>query len=479
MKKSTRFFALCLALTMCATMAMTGALGETPSPTPQATSAEVTAAPEQTDVPKLPDDILANVNGKDILRSDIQFLLSALTNQYASYNIDTAKLESVALYYTVQNEIIKQKAAEYGVDKFSAEEDAAFLTEAQTYIDSMIESNYTYFLTQASETPTEQEIADAKEKVSQELITMGYTKEQVAENSRVVKLSERIEEILMKDVPAYTDEDIQKEYQKRIDADKAAFESNISAYEAAASAGDNSVWFVPEGVRGISHILMKVDETLLNTYLDAQSQLESQQHQEQALSEENVDPNTQTATPDPLATASPEPTATAEATATPVPVTQADVDAARQAVLDSIKDKTDDIYKRLGAGEAFAALVEQYGEDPGMQQEPYKTEGYSVHKDFQGFVPEFTLGAFAPELAKVGDYGQPIVGTYGVHILSYTRDVQSGPVALTDERKVQLQSDMDALRKDEILGKAYTEWMQSSGITFTGLVEKFDPNAAQ
>ena len=481
MKKSTRFFALCLALTMCVTMVMTGALGENPSPTPVATAAEGTAAPEQTAVPKLPEDILATVKGTNILRADTQFLLSAISNQYAGYGIDVAQFESLALYYTIQNEVIRQKAAEYGVDQFTAEEEAAFVTEAQTYIDSMIESNYTYFLASTSETPTEQEIADAKAQVTQELLNMGYTQEQVAANSRIAKLGERIEEILMKDIPAYTDEEIQTEYQARVDADKAAFEADIAAYEAAASQGDDSVWFVPEGIRGISHILIKVDDTLLQAYLDAQSTLEAQQNQAQALEEENVDPNPddQAATADPAATATPVPTATAEPTATPVPVTQADVDAARQAVLDSIKDKTDDIYKRLGAGEAFAALVEQYGEDPGMQQEPYKTEGYSVHQGFEGFVPEFTLGAFAPEMQKVGDYGQPIVGTYGVHILSYTRDVPSGAVALTDERKVQLTTEMEAMRKDEVIGKAFEEWMQSPEIIYTGLVAKFDPTSAQ
>ena len=481
MKKSTRFFALCLALTMCATMALTGALGENPSPTPVATAAEGTAAPEQTAAPKLPEDILATVKGTNILRSDIQFLLTAISSQYAGYGIDVAQFESLALYYTIQNEVIRQKAAEYGVDQFTAEEEAAFLTDAQTYIDSMIESNYTYFLTSASETPTEQEIADAKVKVSQELLNMGYTQEQIAANSRIAKLGERLEEILMKDVSAYTDEEIQTEYQTRVDADKAAFETDIAAYEAATAQGEDSIWFVPEGVRGISHILIKVDDTLLQTYLDAQSQLEAQLNQAQALEEENVDPNpdVQAATADPAATATPVPTATAEPTATPVPVTQADVDAARQAVLDSIKDKTDDIYKRLGAGEAFAALVEQYGEDPGMQQEPYKTEGYSVHQGFEGFVPEFTLGAFAPELQKVGDYGQPIVGSYGVHILSYTRDVPSGAAVLTDERKAQLTTEMETTRKDEVIGKAFEEWMQSPEIIYTGLVTKFDPTSAQ
>ena len=127
-----------------------------------------------------------------------------------------------------------------------------------------------------------------------------------------------------------------------------------------------------------------------------------------------------------------------------------------------------------GAGETFAALVEQYGEDPGMQQEPYKTEGYSVHKDYQGFVSEFTQGAFAPELQKVGDYGQPIVGTYGVHILSYTRDVPSGAAELTETRKAQMLEEMQTNQKSELVSAAIDQWMAAANVTYTGLVPKLE-----
>ncbi len=483
MKKSTRFFALCLALTMCATMAMTGALGEAPQPTEEATAvAEVTAAPEATAVPKSPDDILATVNGKNILRSDIQTIYDALASQYAAYGIELSYIESVALEYALQDEYWKQNAAENGFETFTAEEETELQTQAQAEWNSVIDANYTYFLTSTSATPTEQEIADAKAQVEQELANQGYTLEERVKYYREIKIQERIIDLLMKDVPAFTDEEIQAEYQKRVAEDTEAFDASIINYESAISAGESDVWYVPEGVRGITHILLSVDSEILNKYLDAKAQLESQQSQEQALAEEDIDPNpdTESATVDPASTpttepaATPEPTLDPAATPTPAPVTQADVDAARQAVLDSIKDKTDDIYKRLEAGETFASLVEQYGEDPGMQEEPYKTEGYTVHKDFENFIPEFVQGAFAPELQKVGDYGQPVIGSYGVHILNYTRDIPSGPKELTEESKALLLSEMDQIRKNEIVGKAVEDWFASSEITYTGLVPKLE-----
>ena len=54
------------------------------------------------------------------------------------------------------------------------------------------------------------------------------------------------------------------------------------------------------------------------------------------------------------------------------------MDAAGAAVLDSVKEKTDEIYGKIAAGEDFAALIAEYGEDPGMQNEPTATRGYYV-----------------------------------------------------------------------------------------------------
>ena len=482
MKKSNRFFALCLALTMCATMAMTGALGEAPQPTAEVTApAAATEAPvATTPAAKLPEDILAVVNEKNVLRSDIQPIYDSLASEYSSYGMDLSSMEgyieSIALEYTIQNELWNQKAAENGFDKFSAEEEAEFAAKAQTEWTNIVDQNYTYFLTSTSETPTDQEIADAKAMVEQELANQGYTLDKVAEYYKQSKIQEKIIELLLKDVPALTDEEIQAEYDKRVTQDKESFESSIAAYESASSAGEQGIWYVPEGIRGITHILLKVDSELLNKYLDAKAQLVAQQTQAEALEEEDIDPLPEetSVTADPAATASPQPTADPAATPIPVPVTQADVDAAHQAVLDSIKDKTDDIYKRLAAGESFAALVAEYGEDPGMQQEPYKTEGYSVHKDFEGFIQEFTQGAFAAELVKVGDYGQPIVGSYGVHILCYNRDVPSGPKELTEERKGLLLEEMKQARDNEIIEAAIKEWESAAVITYTGIVPKLE-----
>jgi hypothetical protein len=151
------------------------------------------------------------------------------------------------------------------------------------------------------------------------------------------------------------------------------------------------------------------------------------------------------------------------------------LEAAKQAILDSVKDKTDAIKTRYAAGEDFAALIAEFGTDPGMTAEPDKTNGYSVLAQSIKYYPVFVTAAFSPEMQKVGDLSLPVVSTKGVHILRYNRDVPSGPVELTDELKATLRSEMEKTRKDGALPKAIDEWKKASKIEYTGLVPTFAP----
>ena len=90
-----------------------------------------------------------------------------------------------------------------------------------------------------------------------------------------------------------------------------------------------------------------------------------------------------------------------------------------------MQDKLDDIYARIDAGEDFASLIEAYGEDPGMQNEPTKTRGYYVSANSSNWDSMFTDGAMS--LAEVGDVTRtPVIGSSGIHIIRYESDVTPG-----------------------------------------------------
>ena len=56
-------------------------------------------------------------------------------------------------------------------------------------------------------------------------------------------------------------------------------------------------YYVPEGYRGISHILLKVDQDLLSTYTSLAAELEEQKEKEEAPAEETEAPAEETETP--------------------------------------------------------------------------------------------------------------------------------------------------------------------------------------
>ena len=66
--------------------------------------------------------------------------------------------------------------------------------------------------------------------------------------------------------------------------------------------------------------------------------------------------------------------------------------------------------------------------------------GYSVHKDTVVFMQEFTDGAFSEKMQKVGDVSDPVVTSYGVHILYYLRDIPGGAVEFTDAIKSEVEA---------------------------------------
>ena len=56
------------------------------------------------------------------------------------------------------------------------------------------------------------------------------------------------------------------------------------------------------------------------------------------------------------------------------------------------------------------------------------------------------------KLAAIGDISDPIVTSFGVHILKYVRDIPGGAVELTDEMKEELRASILNERANEKIG---------------------------
>ena len=148
-------------------------------------------------------------------------------------------------------------------------------------------------------------------------------------------------------------------------------------------------------------------------------------------------------------------------------------------MLDSRKVVIDEIYDRLVNGESFENLIVEFGEDPGMQDETNLQNGYMVHKDSILWDPAFTAGAFSDRMQKVGDYSDPVVGSHGIHILKYLRDVPSG-LLMTDAIHDEIALYLTQNKENEVFDQAFKSWEETIAITYdTASIEQASKEAAE
>ena len=461
-----RLLSLMLALALLLSCTAVMAENEAATEAPAETAAETVAA-EETSAPV----VLAVLNGQEITDRNA-YLLSFIEyyqSLYSMYGMDMsdpdtmAMLKAGAMEYAISTEIMFQKARELGFDQFTDEEIASFEQAARDYVEEYINSA----LAQSGITAesSEEDKANARAAVLADMQAQGYEEAsymtQSVESSKEQTTYDRLFEYVTKDVKI-TDEDITKyfndlvkEDMERAAADPAAY---VAAYEGFSPYLDypeyldyvtDTAYYIPEGYRAVTHILLKPDADLLNTWKGLAAQLE-----EQNQAPENADTPT-----DAAADAAAEPEATEE------PVTQEMVDAAAQAILDSLQPKVDEINQKLAAGAAFSDLIAEYGEDPGMSTEAGRAEGYLVHADSVIWDPVFTAGAMS--LEKVGDVSEPVLGSNGIHLIYYLKDVPAGAVELSEGLKEYFKASLLTEQQENTFSQAQEEWLKEAKLEYT------------
>lgn len=86
----------------------------------------------------------------------------------------------------------------------------------------------------------------------------------------------------------------------------------------------------------------------------------------------------------------------------------------------------EEILAQLDRGADFAALMAQYGTDPGMDTEPHRTLGYLVgpYPSKIDYLPEFKEAALS--LTEIGQYSGIVESESGFHILQLLSRLEAG-----------------------------------------------------
>ena len=429
---------------------------------------------EAAEVSLLPAEkiLLATVNGKEIYTNDDY--LAAFINYNAADLEDSGydltnpglieSLRQYGLHVAIQNTLLHQKSAEYGLDQFTDEEIASVEAEAKTKWAAIVDS-YASQYGLITDTSTDEEKVAARAQIEASFKAMeNYDEaryisdsvESYQENLMAERLMDRLTE-----GKTISDEDVINYFNELVNEDREQYGDSVDMYEFYTNYYGQPSYYVPEGYRGITHILLKVDEELLNNWKDLSARLEEQK------TDADSEPTDEEATPTDLENAETE--APAEPTATPAPtpepVTQEMVDAAEKAILDSVQSTVDEINAKLAAGASFDDLIKEYGTDPGMQDDATRAQGYPAHKDSIVYDSAFTNAAMA--LEKVGDIGKPFVSQFGVHILQYLRDIPAGAKELTDEMKAEFSATLLEEMRTSALTDAIEQWENESTIVYT------------
>ena len=349
------------------------------------------------------DPVLFTFNGQEYHQSEVVRNASAY-GQAQLISSETAYEE--AIEYMITNQLVAEaKAAELGLDQYTDEELAEIKAEADQYYEEQLDA-YTDALLPES---TDAEKAEFRQSLKDYWIENGTTAELAEKTHLFNKTKARLLETMPVEI---TDEEIAEVFEEQIQKDEEFFKDNIKAYEYFTEYQQSDVWFVPEGYRGVLQILLYADDELTEAYKAAVEADEG-------------------------------------------------VEEARQAILDSKQETIDEIYAKLDAGEDFVTVMQEYSEDPAMDETLIET-GYAVHPESTIWVREFTAGAFSDKMQAVGDVSDPVVSRFGVHILYYLRDIPAGRVEFNDRIRESIVNYLTNKKRAETLAS----WAADYEVTY-------------
>ena len=337
------------------------------------------------------------------------------------------------------------------------------LAEVETLAQEQYDSAYASALSAAEGKTDEAREANARVMLRQD----GMTYEAIyASQLRSTKVT-KMEQALRDAVTEVSDEELQAAYEAKVAEDEETYTDGRS-FESDMAGSSAIVCWMPEGYRTVKHILLIPEDELMSAYnaavsalATAQSTRDGYQAEMDALNDDDATEGQRSAE---------EIQADIDAAEADVASAQSAVDAAAQACLDSVKDKTDEIYARLEAGEDFNALIAEYGEDPGMQNEPTSSRGYCVSTASVQWEVNFRDAAMA--LANVGDYTmEPVLSGSGVHIIRYESDVTAGPVALSEVHDALYEQTLTE-KKEANVNDTIAAWVTERNVSID--VEAFE-----
>ena len=443
--------------------------------------------------------VVASYDGGEITQGEVMASLNSqysyMSQLYNMYGITMSSdvltnIEQSVVEEAVQNVAVARQMETRGLS-LDDEKLAGIESEAEEHYKEAYDSFY-------ANASGENDKVRARQ-TEYDLAVSGYTKDAFRAIEVAAANTEVVEQSVRDEIKELTEEEVREAYDAKVAEDEEAYADAPSDFETAMSSDEGTVCWMPEGYRTVKHILVIPETDILAAYVNARSayddavtkldsyraELDAQVEDDSAdeaadqadealevEEAEDEDSDTDDGEAEPKRSAE-EIQADIDSVEAGMDGLKAEMDKAEADCLASIQDKLDEIYGKIEAGEDFDALIEAYGEDPGMKSEPSKTRGYYVSEASTAWDKNFTAGAMS--LENVGDYTQtPVVSSSGVHIIRFESIVTPGAVPY-DEVKEAVSEETLESRRDEHYTETLESWVAALNPEYH--IEAFNLNA--
>ena len=421
------------------------------------------AVDDATEIIRMGDKVYTKIQVKAAAQQEL--INKAQTYSMFGYAYDMtdpaniAEAQEAAVKALKEDLTLTAKAAELGFDQLTDEELEAVKTKAQESYDNMVNTAKQYV--EGKDEMDEAALTEAAVKMAEDA---GYTMENRTESATKDAVSAKLKEYAVKDV-AVTDEEIQAEYDSKVESNKETYAENAASWAAAANNGYTTLYYTPAGVRRVKQILVKFTEEDQTAIKDANTKL-SDANTARTAAQDKVDAAQKVLDTEGI-TDEEKTKAEADLTAANQELDEADkaLLAANQAVTDAtdkafanIDEKADAVVAQLAEGGDWQKLTDEYNEDTGMKD---NEKGYAVAAGMSGFDAAFVDAAMA--LEKIGDVSPKTKGQYGYYIIRYESDEAEGPVAL-ETLKETISSSLLNTKQNDTYKATLAQWVEEAGI---------------
>ena len=404
--------------------------------------------------------VILSYNGTDVTKAQVQaqtnYELQQMAYMYSMYygsSYDTTDPANIAAAQeSAVNNIIRDLVLKAHVQDMKIEEKLS--EDNLKEIRETAQSDYDYALTYARTQVDQTLEGDALEEAAKAYLDERQVSlEAYEEDAKQAKLLELLRAEVVKDVTV-SDEDVQKEYDSRVESAKGTYEGNPVGYADAANSG--TVYYAPAGVRRVKQILLKFPQENQTAITDANTKV-TQASSKVTAAQQILDD----------ADAPEEDKTKAQAD---LEAAQAELEEANKAVTEAtdaayaaIDAEADEVLKQLKDGADWETLMAEKTQDPGMQAGRETAEtGYAVAEGMTSFDSAFVDAAMA--LKAVGDVSDKTRGSSnGYYIIKYFADQAEGAIPL-DTVKDTLHDTLLSSKQTSHYNETVDAWVAEAGI---------------